>query len=206
MILWGGFNVSALNSGGVYDPVSNGWSVTPGGANNPAARELHTAVWSGSEMLVWGGIPTPGLNPLNTGARFSLATNSWTPIPTGSFVPAARGEHSAVWTGSEMIVWGGDNPSYLNSGGRYDMTTNIWTPTSTGANVPGVRASHTAVWDRVPHGRLGGIQRLSDPRYRRPLRSVHGHVDHDLPHRRSVPPPVPHRGVDGERDDRLGRR
>src|SRR5206468_12098071 len=33
----------------------------------PAARERHTAVWSGSEMIVWGGLGSGG--GLNTGGR-----------------------------------------------------------------------------------------------------------------------------------------
>ena len=35
-------------------------------------------------------------------------------------VPEARGEHTAVWTGNEMIVWGGDGNTYLNTGARYN--------------------------------------------------------------------------------------
>src|SRR5213076_577838 len=31
------------------------WTATSTGTNAPAARELHTAVWTGSEMIVWGG-------------------------------------------------------------------------------------------------------------------------------------------------------
>ena len=34
-------------------------------------------------------------------------------------VPEARGSHTAVWTGSEMIVWGGDGNADLNTGARY---------------------------------------------------------------------------------------
>ena len=33
--------------------------------------------------------------------------------------PTARVGHTAVWTGSEMIVWGGSDPNTLNTGGRY---------------------------------------------------------------------------------------
>ena len=44
-----------------------------------------------------------------------------------------------VWTGSEMIVWGGlffdGSDHYLNSGGKYNPNTNTWTATST-ANAP----------------------------------------------------------------------
>src|SRR5437763_8362806 len=47
--------------------------------------------------------------------------------------PVARYEHTAVWTGTEMIVWGGADQSqtFLNTGGRYDTSTDSWTATST---------------------------------------------------------------------------
>jgi hypothetical protein len=51
-----------------------------------------------------------------------------------------------VWTGTEMIVWGGYDGSVLNSGGRYSPTTDTWSSTSTGPNVPLGRRAHTAVW------------------------------------------------------------
>ena len=41
--------------------------------------------------------------------------------------PPARNYHTAVWTGSEMIIWGGWNGPGLNTGGRYDPTTDSWT-------------------------------------------------------------------------------
>ena len=44
--------------------------------------------------------------------------------------PAGRGDHTAVWTGSEMIVWGGFNGSQLNDGGRYNPAGNSWTAVS----------------------------------------------------------------------------
>src|SRR5262249_14348667 len=45
--------------------------------------------------------------------------NNWTPTSTNA--PDARSGHTAVWTGSEMIVWGGQNSSgQMNTGGRYD--------------------------------------------------------------------------------------
>ena len=36
-------------------------------------------------------------------------------------------DHTAVWTGSEMIVWGGFDGGYLNDGGRYNPAANSWT-------------------------------------------------------------------------------
>ena len=43
---------------------------------------------------------------LNTGGRYNPSTDSWTATSTTN-APSARDDHTAVWTGSEMIVWGG---------------------------------------------------------------------------------------------------
>src|SRR5438477_1698558 len=67
--------------------------------NAPTARYGHTAVWTGSEMILWGG-------GSNTGGRYNPSTDSWTATSTTN-APTARSPHTAVWTGSEMIVWGG---------------------------------------------------------------------------------------------------
>ena len=45
----------SLNTGGRYNPSTDTWTATSTGANVPAAREVHTAVWTGTEMIVWGG-------------------------------------------------------------------------------------------------------------------------------------------------------
>ena len=57
----------------------------------------------GSEMIVWGGYNS---SQLNTGGRYNPSTDSWTATSTTN-VPSARQSHTAVWTGSEMIIWGG---------------------------------------------------------------------------------------------------
>src|SRR4029077_8947523 len=56
--------------------------------------------------------------------------DTWTPTSLTN-VPDRRGVHTAVWTGSEMIVWGGVGVTSLNTGGRYDPSTDSWTATST---------------------------------------------------------------------------
>ncbi|HEY2046941.1 MAG TPA: hypothetical protein VGG93_10215, partial [Candidatus Udaeobacter sp.] len=122
----------------------NIWTATSS-ANAPSVRFRHTAVWTGSEMIVWGGTPD-GINALNTGGRYNPSTDSWTATSTTN-APVARFFHTAVWTGSEMIVWGGapDSLNYLNTGGRYNPSTDSWTATST-TNAPIARKFHTAVW------------------------------------------------------------
>ncbi len=106
--------------------------------NVPSARSDHTAVWTGSEMIVWGGFD--GLNLLTTGARYNPSMDSWTATSTTN-APSFRHYHTAVWTGSEMIVWGGG----VNTGGRYNPGTDTWVATST-TNAPTPRSNHTAVW------------------------------------------------------------
>ena len=68
--------------------------------------------------------------------------DTWTATSTAN-APSARYVHTAVWTGSEMIVWGGDgNRGTLNTGGRYYPSTDSWTATSTtNAPIP-TRRSH----------------------------------------------------------------
>src|SRR6266581_880924 len=120
------------------DDTWTGTSVT----NAPAARDNHTAVWTGSEMIVWGGYD--GTNYFNTGGKYNPSTNSWT-ATSSTNAPSARAYHTAVWTGSEMIVWGGyDGNNYVNTGGKYNPSTNSWTATSS-TNAPSARAYHTAV-------------------------------------------------------------
>ena len=139
MIIWGGEgSAGILNTGSRYNPATDSW--TPTGANNaPTARSGHTAVWTGSQMIVWGG-------GSNTGGKYDPGTNSWTAT---SIINAPLGgyDYSSIWTGGEMIVWGGGDGSgsFGNGGWRYNPVTDTWTPTSTN-NVPTARARHTAVW------------------------------------------------------------
>ena len=111
--------------------------------NAPSGRVRHTAIWTGSEMIVWGGFSAP--NQVNTGGRYDPATDSWTFTNTNN-APNGRYLHTAVWTGSEMIVWGGTGgTSGFNTGGRYDPGTDSWTATSI-TKAPSGRRWHTAVW------------------------------------------------------------
>ena len=121
-------------------------------ANAPLGRSLHTAVWTGSEMIVWGGYD--GFDPFNTGGRYNPSTDSWTATSTVN-APFARVGHTAVWTGIQMIVWGGQGVG--NTGGRYSPNTDSWTVTST-TNAPTARGGHTAVWSGSEMIVWGGYQ------------------------------------------------
>jgi hypothetical protein len=144
MIVWGGHSGTSgyANTGGIYDPVTNTW--TPLSTTDaPAARADHTAVWTGSKMIVWGG--HRGFS-LNTGGVYDPAMGTW--VATGTTnAPLERDHHAAVWTGSTMIVWGGYayDVGALDTGSVYDPAIDAWTATSP-TNAPTARVGHTAVW------------------------------------------------------------
>ena len=84
--------------------IDDTWTATST-SNAADGRNLHKAVWTGSEMIVWGGIIDPIIYT-NTGGKYNPSTDSWTATSTTN-APTGRYSHTAVWTGSEMIVWGG---------------------------------------------------------------------------------------------------
>jgi N-acetylneuraminic acid mutarotase len=150
MIVWAGavINSSAFigePGGGRYDPVSNSWSPLSS-AGAPSERGRHTTVWTGSEMIVFGGKASQGgisLGTVNDGARYSPATDSWLPLPLPD-APSPRVDSSVVWTGTEMIVWGGQGTTNAaaGDGGRYFPAQNAWVPAAGGP----ISYSHSAVW------------------------------------------------------------
>jgi hypothetical protein len=118
----------------------NTW--TPTTIAGPDARSGHTAVWTGTEMIVWGGgVPV--------GGRYNPATNTWAQVPTGIAAPSTRTGHTAVWTGTEMIVWGGRATdtvqTSLADGARYNPASDAWIVLPS-TDAPNPRYGHAAVW------------------------------------------------------------
>jgi len=155
MLVWGGYSGApafvTLGDGGRYSPQTNSWAgISLVGA--PAPRFGHTTVWTGDEMIVWGGFACAACanGELGTGGRYDPATDTWTPVSMVG-APAARGNHSAIWTGTNMIVWGGETDggnatlTLLNSGGSYDPATDTWTSLSL-VSAPLPTRCHSAVW------------------------------------------------------------
>ena len=205
MIVWGGTDdsVNGFNTGGRYNPGTDSWTATST-TNAPAGRFVHTAVWTGSEMIVWGGFQPAGF--LDTGGRYNPSSDTWTATSTTN-APTARDHHTAVWTGTEMIVWGGYGPpgSYMDTGGKYDPSTNGWMATST-VNAPTARGDHTAVWTGTEMIVWGGFDSDANRfntggRYNPGTDSWTATSTTNAPAGRYV-----HTGVfDGQRNDRLGR-
>jgi len=159
---------------------------TPTSFAAPDARYNHTAIWTGSEMIVWGGYPTT-----ITGARYNPATDSWV-ATTITGAPIARYYHRAVWTGSEM--------NRRLQHGRALQPLDRKLAADEGRPPERSLPAHIVV-DGRRHDRLG---RLPVDEYRRALQPVGGYlVGHD-DHRRPRAATETRGDMDGERDDRMG--
>ena len=170
MVVWGGLaGDEHRGTGGRYDPVADSWSPTNlvGAPRWNVYRRGTSAIWTGTKMIVWGGVDT-GEAFFGNGGRYDPLGDSWEPLsPAGA--PAARAHHAAVWTGTTMLVWGGFTrpvggpDTYFDDGYAYLPASDSWTALSR-LEAPSPRENHTALWtgERMliwggdgPSGRLG---------------------------------------------------
>lgn len=94
--------------------VPQGWRA---GADGPAARNNPRAVFTGTEMIVWGsGLP---------GGAYDPSKNTWRTIASPPAAVNATGD--VAWTGTQMIVLVGTKLAF------YDPAADSWT---TGPDAP----------------------------------------------------------------------
>ena len=167
LVIWGGMppnpTLGPLNTGGIYDPAEDLWSPTAT-TGAPWARAGHTAVWTGSRMLVWGGGNEEGDHQAGwrQAGLYDPVGDGWT-LATLTGAPEGRREHLAVWTGDEMVVWGGGNeyvPGFVDTGGRHDPAADRWAVTST-MDAPTGRWSFAGVWTGTEMALWGGYDETS---------------------------------------------
>jgi len=103
------------------------------------------AVWTGEEMIVWGGVSRRGtIEPVGDGAAYDPAADSWRGIaPAPSGVLGAPGA-GAAWTGTTAVFWAGNSPDGPSAGGVYDPTTDSWQRMPDGPLGP--REGYVSVW------------------------------------------------------------
>jgi hypothetical protein len=121
------------------------WSIT---TDAPIAnRSLHSTVWSGTEVLIWGGLtgsrPADGSTTMDDGAAYDVKTDRWRRVSAAPI--RGRFGHSAVWTGERMLIWGGaDLRGPFSDGAAYDPETERWTLLSVAPLSP--RSDQVAAW------------------------------------------------------------
>ncbi len=115
MIVWGG---SGNANGARYRPDLDLWTPVGSDENTPPGRNGHTAVWTGSEMIVWGGETLYDVDRVR-GGRYRPATDSWLATQVDAPAPFPRTRHVAAWLGDadpRMVVWGGTSPRTASGG------------------------------------------------------------------------------------------
>ncbi len=145
-VVWGGIGPDGVLGNGARlevdaSGIPTGWTpVSATGA--PSARSGACAVWTGTRLVVWGGVAD---SPLATGALYDPVADTWTALPT-TLAPSARTGAASIWTGQEMVVFGGLGVAgTLSDGAAYHPADAKWRPLSNPGS-PAARHSSGAVW------------------------------------------------------------
>jgi hypothetical protein len=140
--VFGGAESSAFGwikrDGAIFSFKDNRWRPMPMD-NGPHGRRDFSMCWTGKMILVWGGNNHAGdvveerekgaANvPWNTVMAFNPTTKKWQAMPNDT-APKARSDCVTIWTGKEMIVWGGHTPfesGFYSDGYAYNPRLNRW--------------------------------------------------------------------------------
>ncbi len=152
------------DDGAAYDPKLDRWSTIP--AAPVPARTGSTGVWTGRQMIVWGGHgggdpSDPGsLAPLGKGATYDPAGRTWRALPPSPL--KARSRQVMVWTGHEVLVWGGwiassADSGFVLDGAAYDPATNAWRSMSPAPpSPPAPLSAYSGFWTGTTAIFMGG--------------------------------------------------
>lgn len=109
--VWGGSPEDEATQGAIYDPGTDGWTMI---ARAPGPDRLRpAAVWTGDEVLIWGGLGGDA-----GGLRFDPSTGVWAAIREA---PIAAGLAFGAWTGNRFLVVNDQAQSAV-----WDPQTDAW--------------------------------------------------------------------------------
>ena len=111
-------NTSGLTASATDFEIANDTWIATATIGAPNGRRIHAAVWTGREMVVWGGALQTH-SATGDPAAYDPRTDTWSEM-SATGAPSSRIISSAVWTGRELIVWGGYwGTQYLGDGVRW---------------------------------------------------------------------------------------
>jgi hypothetical protein len=156
MILWGGGVTgeqeeveptqvvppgTLFGDGAAFDPATNQWSKVPKAPIK--ARSGQVAVWTGSEMIVWGGAGIGETNlAFNDGAAYDPSAQKWRRIAKAPLSAGFGYGYTGVWTGKQMVIWGGPK----GEGAAYDPSAQKWRRIAKAPLSAGFGYGYTGVW------------------------------------------------------------
>jgi hypothetical protein len=166
VLFWGGSFVRPwvdatedTDGGGAWDVAAGTWIDLPPSDGGPT--DYGSVVWTGEETFAWGGyvshlgVPDEPIAP--TGRSYDPATQAWRPISEVG-APDSADYFTAVWTGEEVLVWGGERTDgcLAEAPAAWDPDTDTWRPISM-AGGPSPRAGYAAVWTGTEMLVWGGL-------------------------------------------------
>jgi hypothetical protein len=109
--------------------VPRGWSELASPATlprPPIAWANAVQLWTGTELVVWGGHSEFSPSAAAHGAAYDAASDRWRILPDGPL--AGREEAGAAWTGEEVVIWGGmdGEPRPRGDGAALHPATGAW--------------------------------------------------------------------------------
>ena len=157
--------VGAPTDPGAGPARSKGWRKLA--ASPLRGRHSASAVWTGREMVVWGGAWRAGNANiwLDDGAAYDPVGDRWRRIASSPL--PSRAEAFAAWTGKEVLLWGGRPGTQgqygydeFVDGALYDPAKDRWRPMA--AFPLGPRWGARVVWTGT-HLVVWGGARAADP-------------------------------------------
>jgi len=104
-------------------------------------------VWTGEEMLVWGGYtrgPGTAFTANRDGAAYDPASDLWRRIRNAPAGVLGGGGSAAAWTGELAIFWAGNSPDGPARGAVYDPAGDGWRKLPPGPLGP--REGYVSAW------------------------------------------------------------
>jgi hypothetical protein len=131
LLYWGGVHAGDKEyaptlDGYAFDPVDGVWHPIP---TAPLRGSNTRAIWTGTEAIFWG-VDEDGRTG---GLAFDPSTEHWRIVPPSPHQSSWRGVlwgGVLVWTGNELIYWGGGEPGDPENvrGAAYDPVSDAWRP------------------------------------------------------------------------------
>ncbi len=104
-----------------WDVLPEGWSKL---APPPFVRARAASVWTGKELIYWGGDTGHRGSYHADGAAYDPVAAEWRDLPPAPI--SSRSSAGAVWTGQELLIWGGAADGPLGDGAAYSPASNTW--------------------------------------------------------------------------------
>ncbi len=114
-----------------------GWTQLPA---PPFARARAASVWTGEELVYWGGDSDFDSTHHADGAAYDPVAGSWRRLPSSPL--SGRSTPGAVWTGTEVVLWGGEPAR--GDGAAFDPEAGTWRVLAAAPLSP--RVPVAAVW------------------------------------------------------------